>query len=134
MVAYIQYRYQKLQAIQEKLREERRKIYFDLLSPFISMFTKPLDMEKITNELQSFDYHKTIFEFEILGSDDSVRAHGELMRFFFKGEYKNNPQGMLKLLGELLIEIRKDLGNADTNMNIKDILTPLITDIDKLEI
>lgn len=37
IVAYIQYRYQKLQAIQEKLREERRKIYFDLLSPFISI-------------------------------------------------------------------------------------------------
>ncbi len=56
------------------------------------------------------------------------------MRFFHKGEYKNNPKGVIALLGELLIEIRKDLGNAGTTLNIKDILTPLITDIDTLEI
>jgi hypothetical protein len=100
----------------------------------VSMFTKPLNMEKIRKELQSFDYHKTIFEFEILGSDDSVRAHGKLMRFIFQGEFQNNPKDMLTLLGGLLIEIRKDLGNEKTTMNVKDILTPLITDLDKLDI
>lgn len=139
VVVYIQYRYQKLQAVQEKLREERRKIYIDLLSPLILAFTKPPDIDKMKQQISSFEYRKTGFELILLGSDDVIRAHAELMKFFFQQDYQKNfgvdkSIQAIKLFGALLIEIRKDLGNDKTTLNVKDIMTQFITDIDKIKI
>lgn len=139
VAAYIQNQYQKLQAIQEKLREERRNVYFNLLSPFILLLLKRADLEKITQILYSEEYNKTAFELVLFGSDEVIRAYTQLMRYFIHIIHKKTDIDidetiqLVKLLGELLLKIRKDLGNEKTSLNAKDIMTQFIGDIDKIK-
>lgn len=131
----IQERITKLRSIEEKLREDRRKVYIDLMSPFIQMFTKgPDQQQKALNELLSPEYRKTSFELTLLGSDEVVKAYGNLMQYSFQLEKQEIDKNMLiKLYATLMLNIRKDLGNKDTQLNEKDMLAYLIKDIDKLD-
>ncbi|MDY0129372.1 MAG: hypothetical protein RBR63_04190 [Methanosarcina vacuolata] len=130
----IQDRITKLRIVQEKLRDDRRKVYIDLLSPFVLIFTKGIDQQEVLKNLLSQEYRKTSFELALLGSDDVVKAYGNLMQYSFRLENQEIDKNMLiKLYATLLLRIRKDLGNKYTQLNEKDMLAYLIKDIDKLE-
>jgi hypothetical protein len=133
----IQDRFQKLRSIEEKLREERRKVYSDLLMPFIQIFTSPNEPEKVLEQIKSLNYRKTSFDLILLGSDQVVRAYGDLMQYIYqqnldKKENRQNPHEVIRLWAILLFEIRKNLGNEKTILNEKDMLRHLITDINKM--
>lgn len=134
----IQNKITKLRSIEEKLRDDRRKVYFDLLAPFILMFTKGTDQQKITDQMLSQGYRRTSFELTLLGSDEVVRAYGNLMQHTFESEKQKaegriiDPTIIIKLYTTLLLEIRKDLGNGNTSLKEKDMISHMITDIDKL--
>ena len=51
---------------------------------------------------------------------------------FVGGKAMPNQEMYLRLWGRLLLEIRKDVGNKDTELNELDMLRWLIKDIDKL--
>jgi hypothetical protein len=57
------------------------------------------------------------------------------MKHAYKVEVTGNkdPKEMMSLWGELLLEIRKSLGNKDTKLNKFDMLRAMVKDIDKLE-
>jgi hypothetical protein len=130
----IQDRITKLRTVQEKLRDDRRKVYIDLLFPFVLMFTKGIDQQEVLKNLLSPEYRKTSFELALLGSDDVVKAYGNLMQYSFRLENQEIDKNMLiKLYATLLLRIRKDLGNKYTQLNEKDMLAYLIKDIDKLD-
>lgn len=130
----IQDRITKLRTVQEKLRDDRLKVYIDLLSPFVLMFTKGIDQQEVLKNLLSPEYRKTSFELALLGSDDVVKAYGNLMQYSFRLENQEIDKNMLiKLYATLLLRIRKDLGNKYTQLNEKDMLAYLIKDIDKLD-
>ncbi|PAV11994.1 hypothetical protein ASJ81_08130 [Methanosarcina spelaei] len=135
---FIQNKITKLRSIEEKLIEDRRKVYFDLLAPFILMFTKGTDQQKITDQMLSQEYRRTSFELTLLGSDKVVRAYGNLMQYTFESEKQKaegqiiDPTIIIKLYTTLLLEIRKDLGNGNTSLKEKDMISHMITDIDKL--
>lgn len=58
----------------------------------------------------------------LIGSDEVVRGFDELMQFFFSlgadsgGASPDKAADMLELLGTFLLEIRRSLGNEETNL------------------
>ena len=135
----IKSRLEELRAIEERLRAERRKIYGEILDPYVELFAslklKDGGASKIEQKITSYEYRKTIFELGLLGSDDVVRAYNALMQHSFKsaGSGKQDLGETVRLWGKLRLEIRKSLGNKKTKLNEFDMLRGEITDIDKLE-
>jgi len=135
----IKSRLEELRAIEERWRDERRKIYGEILDPYVELFAslkiKDGGASKIEQKIISYEYRKTIFELGLLGSDDVVRAYNALMQHSFKsvGSGRQDLGETMRLWGKLRLEIRKSLGNKKTKLNEFDMLRGEITDIDKLE-
>lgn len=135
IVVIIQYRYQKLQNLEEKLREERRKVYLDVLKPFIYLFKKQSKDDELVQLIDNLDYRKSMVDFALIGSDDVVRAWGDLMQHLYTSSKKvSNEQANMqniKLLAKLLLTIRKDFGNMKTKLEPYDMLRHMITDLER---
>ena len=138
---FVKSRIEELQAIRETLNEERRKIYKELLEPYINIFVgiknKKGSEEQAIQQITSYDYRKTAFGLNLFGSDEVIRAYNNLMQYVYKfeagGDQKPQPKEMMRLWGMFLLEIRKNLGNKKTKLNEIDMLRGMIKDIDKLE-
>ena len=129
----LKYRYEKLQEVEEKLRLERRKIYIEILEPYITLFSLD-EKNKIGNAMKrilSADYKKTAFELCLFGSDDVVISYNNLLKYGSESEKtgKRNDKKMIKLFGNFLLEIRKSLVNEKTKLNEVDMLQNMIKDI-----
>lgn len=131
-------RFKKLNSIEEKLREDRRKIYFDLLEPFVKLFNKETSQKEAIAYLFSEKYRRTSFEVTLIGSDSVVTAYGDLMQEAFKQGKNPSKQSdtnelnpMIILLANLLLQLRKDLEHENTKLTKKDMLRHMITDIDE---
>jgi len=152
---YYRGRIAKLSLIQNKLREDRRKFYLELLDPYIFLFAKMPTLNqktrtkeeelKIYNEFLekviSLEYKRTTFKLSLLGSVDVVKAYNNLTEFTALPNVQQQPddnQIIIMLYATLLLKIRKDLGNKNTllkHLNEKDILKTMnIRDIDTLNI
>jgi hypothetical protein len=138
---FIENRYRKLQSLEEKLREERQKIYVKVLEPFFLLFKKPTDDKALFELMNSIAYRQATFELALVGSDEVVRAFGDLMQHFYTSgnPNKSDPSDIehskqtLRLTGKFLLTIRKDFGNKDTRLRDIDMLRHLITDLEKFE-
>ena len=132
---FLKSRVEELRATEEKLREERRKIYSQLLDPYVGLFAdlKKQDTEALIKKITSYEYRKTAFDLNLFGSDEVVRAYNVLMQYSFQGEaaMKQDPKELMRLWGSLLLAIRRSLGNKRTKLQELDMLRAMIRDIDK---
>jgi len=131
---FIKSRVEELRATKEKLQEERRKIYGQILDPYIRLFAdlKGQGPAQAIKKITSYDYRRTAFDLNLFGSDEVIRAYNALMKHTYEAEStgKQDPKGMMRLWGSLLLEIRKSLGNKKTKLNEIDMLRAMIKDID----
>lgn len=128
-------RVEELRTTEERLREERRKIYSQILDPYIRLFAdKEQGPAQAIGKITSYEYRKTAFDLNLFGSDEVVRAYNALMKHTYEAEStgKRDPKEMIRLWGGLLLEIRKSLGNKKTELNELDMLRAMIKDIDNL--
>ena len=122
----------------ERLHESRRKIYLDLLEPFIAILATvddPVKKEEALSRVTSVKYKHTIYELGLLGSDEVNVSLGEFMQYFYKTERRGEEpeaQKIMLLWGDLLLSIRRDLGSKGTKLTSKDMLRPQIKDIDEV--
>lgn len=138
---FVKSRIEELQATHEELNEERRKIYKELLEPYIKVFvgikSKGRSEEQAIQQITSYDYRKTAFALNLFGSDKVIRAYNNLMQYVYKfeagGSQGSQAREMMRLWGMLLLEIRKSLGNKETKLDEFDMLRGMIKDIDKLK-
>ena len=73
-----------------------------------------------------------MFELNLMGSDDVVWAMNALQQHFYQSVIApTDPKMSIIKLSELLLAIRKDLGNKNTKVDHIDMLRSQITDIDK---
>ena len=132
---YIKSRVEELNATKEKLKEEQRNIYSQILDPFIQIFVdlKGQGLSQAIQKIKSYEYRKTAFDLNLVGSDEVVRAYNILMQYTFKSEASagKDPREMMRLWGSLLLEIRKSLGQRNTKLDEWDMLRGMIKDIDK---
>lgn len=133
---FIKSRVEELRATEERLREDRRKIYAQILDPYIRLFAdlKGQGPIQAVKKITSYDYRKTAFDLNLFGSDEVVRAYNTLMQHTYEAEStgKQDPNIMMRLWGNLLLEIRKSLGNKKTKLNEFDMLRAMIKDIDSI--
>ena len=135
---FLKSRSEELRATEERLSAERRKIYAEILAPYVKLFAGISRGDAVANdigkEITSDEYRKAIFELGLLGSDDVVHAYNDLMQYFFKlgTTGKQDMRVTVRLWGRLRLEIRRSLGNKKTKLNEFDMLRGEITDIDKL--
>ncbi len=127
-------RVEELKAAEENLRETRTQAYWDILEPYILLFsdTSKKNIEGVQKTITSLQYKKTAFQFCLLGSDDVVRAYNAMLQHAYKAERTINQDSkeLMRLWGTLLIEIRKSLGNKKTKLKEVDMLRGMIKDID----
>ncbi|OAA19508.1 hypothetical protein [Kosmotoga sp. DU53] len=134
---FIKARIEEIKNIQEKLREERRKLYVEILSPYIKIFSNPDNVNQAIKEINSVNYRKISFKFNFVGSDEVIRSLNSLMQYIYNVESGKEEQDHIKLFtlwGKLLLEIRKDLVNKRTKLNEFDMLKSMIKDIDELNV
>ena len=127
---FIKSKIEELRAIEEKLREERRSIYAQILDPYIQIFadSKGKSPDQALKKITSYDYRKTAFDLNLFGSDEVVRAYNHLMKHIYDAEATGNrdPEEMMRLWGKLLLEIRKSLGNKKTQLSELDMIRAMI--------
>ncbi len=133
---FIKSRVEELRATEERLQDQRRKIYLEILDPYIRLFAELKGKGQPVQALRkmtSYDYRKTAFNLNLFGSDDVVKAYNALMKHTYEAESTGDrdPGEMMHLWGTLLLEIRKSLGNKKTKLNQVDMLRGMITDIDE---
>jgi hypothetical protein len=130
-------RLEELQKAQERLASERRKLYADLLDPYVKIFAGAkgqIAPEDVQKQILSIDYRRTALEVVLIGTDEVVDAYNDLMQHFYKqqAEASGSSFETLRLYGVLLLAIRKSLGNSTTRLTEWDMLRHMITDIDEV--
>lgn len=133
---FIKSKIEELRTIEEKLQEERRNVYLEILDPYIILFAelKGGNPKKAMSKILSHDYRRTSFNFILFASDEVVRAYNNLMQYLYNVDPNGTPDArkMMRLWGELLLEIRKSLGNKNTKLNELDMLKSMIKDIESI--
>ena len=120
---------------EEALRDERAKIYVDILIPFAQLFTDLSQKSRQTalKQMTSIEYRKKSFQLMLIGSDHVTHAWNRMWDRIFEVERdEDDPRNILLFFGDVLLEIRKGLGNTDTSLNNKDMLRWLVKDIDTI--
>lgn len=127
-------RTEELRLARLKLREEQRKIYAEILEPYIRLFAglKEQEIQEAMKKITSYEYRRVAFELNLFGSDSVVRAYNNLFAYAYSAESsgKQDPKEMIRLFGKLLLEIRRSLGNRHTKLNELDMLRAMIKDLD----
>ena len=138
-VWYFQSSLEALRREQERLHDDRRKVYTDVLEPFVRIFAgikNPKENQKALQHMLSLEYKRTAFEFSLIGADDVVRSFNDLMQYVYSfdaeaGE-KPDVSKLMRLWGAFLLEIRRNVGNPKTKLAPADMLRSQIKDIDKI--
>ncbi|MCY3679116.1 MAG: hypothetical protein OXH66_16240 [Gemmatimonadetes bacterium] len=117
----------------QALREARTPLYKALLKPWaaaLSAARAGQDPVQAANSANSPDYQLALFEFAINASDDLLRSFSKLM--FAASLYESLPttvpdnlETRESLLGDFILQLRKDLGPSDTRLERDDVIRVL---------
>jgi hypothetical protein len=136
----IRSRMEESRAIRQKLNEDRRKTYSQILEPYIRVFAdiKGQGPAQAVTQIKSYEHKKTSFDLVLFGSDNVIKAYNNFLQFGYNVETSETSSAQrgkayMQLWGKLLLEIRKDVGNEETELSDIDMLRWLIIDIHKLE-
>jgi hypothetical protein len=117
---------------ERRLAEERRKLYSDLLAPYIEIFGAIGSADAgTTTPIPPARMRKLGFDLMLVGSDDVVRAYNRMMQHVYR-----NPDESLEILhfwALLLLEVRRSLGSARTELNEVDMVRFALIDIHTFE-
>ncbi len=133
----IQNKIQKLDTLNNILRETRIEKYNEILKPIILIYSNSeTSQDEAIKLLTSYEYRKASFELNFWGSDNVIQSFNLLMQFIYnedKSDIDEYNKKLLFLFGNFLLEIRKDFGNNKTELNAYDMLKSMITDIDEYQ-
>ncbi|HUW14330.1 MAG TPA: hypothetical protein VM537_31700, partial [Anaerolineae bacterium] len=138
---FLKSRVEELRATEQRLQQERLKIYGQILDPYIRLFADlkprggPETTKRAVQQITSYQYKKTAFDLNLFGSDDVIRAYSALMAHTNEAESsgQQDPREMMRLWGALLLAIRRDLGSKSTRLNEFDMLSGMVKDVDALK-
>ena len=121
---------------EESLREERATTYTDILMPFARLFVDLSEkgQKDAIQEIKSLEYRNRAFRLMLLGSDEVVQAWNQMWGIVYQIETGTvDTVDILKRFGDVLLSIRKGLGNSKTKLINKDMLKWMIKDIDTIK-
>lgn len=140
----------RIRELEDKLREDRIATYNSLLEPFFLIFTSeaafaldPKFKHKNRNDIAvakmlSVEYRQIGFRLSLVANDSVVRAYNKLMQFFYHSEQDPRPikektQDWIALMGTLLLEIRKSMGNESSALDRWEMIEWFMTDAPKIK-
>jgi hypothetical protein len=129
---------EELRDMEAGLRPERRRLYSEILDPFITMMSVKQDASRqaqAIKEITSVKYRKTVVELSLFAGDDVVRAYNEFMQGAYRLQSegsKPDPVEFMGRYGRFLLAIRKSVGNGRSALDEWDMLRSLINDIDQV--
>lgn len=127
---------EELQLIQQKISEERIRLYGTMLEPYVRLLASvnsPKEVEKSVKQIQSFEWQNASTHLILFGSDDVIKAWNRFAQCNYRmgDDPANNTMfDLLKFYGEMLLAIRKDVGNKNTKLNSKETMMWKIKDIE----
>lgn len=136
--------------LEDKLREDRIATYNALLEPFFLLFTSdaafaldPKYKNKKKDEIAiarmlSVEYRQIGFKLSLVANDAVVRAYNKLMQFFYHTEQDARPledktSHWIALMGTLLLEIRKSMGNQSSGLDRWEMIEWFMQDAPKMK-
>ena len=136
--------------LEDKLREDRIVTYNALLEPFFLLFTSEaafaLDPKYKTKKkdeiaiarMLSVEYRQIGFKLSLVANDSVVRAYNRLMQFFYHTEQDSRPiedktSHWIALMGTLLLEIRKSMGNQSSGLDRWEMIEWFMQDAPKMK-
>lgn len=130
---FVQKNLQEKREVERQLSAKRQEIYMGLLDPYIRIFSdiKGPGIDQAIKKITSHEYKKIAFGLALLGSDEVIKSYNTFMRYTFESEAsgERDTGKLMRLWGNLLLEIRKSLGNKKTTLKEKDMLQGMIKDI-----
>ncbi len=142
---------ERVRKLEEELREDRLKIYIEVLEPFVIIFTKDEGLaaekaykgkkkeELAKDKILSMSYRQTVFKLSLFASDEVIRSYNDLMQFFYtqtelpSSAPQETTAQLMYLFGGFLLAIRRSVGNENTNLDNLEMLEWLISDIKRLK-
>lgn len=110
--------------LKQKLSEKKEKLYADFIKTYMDMVNKKLEGEAAAEKIREFNE-----KIMLVGSNKVVLTFGDLMQTIYNDpkETKN----LMRLVGELILTMREDLGNKDfiNSLYWFDTLRPWLKDI-----
>ena len=125
---------ERAEKLEMELRGERLEVYLRILQPFITALapqTGKANTKAHADALRtitSIKYRETGFRLALFAGDEVVRAYNALMQAAFRGE--DNGFAMLGAFSQLLLAIRRSVGNDKTSLSEIEMMEWMITDID----
>ncbi len=126
------------------MREDRLKIYQVILEPFVVMFTKDESTLSGTGGISdsnqadagkiilSKEYREAAFNLALFANDEVLKAFNALYQSAYKMDSTTNANfDIIFKMGDLLLAIRKSVGNESTRIKNFEMLKWMINDIDK---
>ena len=120
---------------EEALRDQRGKTYVEILMPFARLFSdlSLRSQQAALKQITSPEYRRLAFQLVLVGSDEVVGAWNSMWNAVYvaeKGEGKSTD--MLLAFGDVLLAIRRGLGNDTTGLKSREMLKWMIKDIDQV--
>ena len=152
IVGFIIWKYQKSIErsikLEEQLRSDRVEIYNQILAPYTILLmsdkawaSNPRNKNKdkfkeATSLLLSLEYRKVSFRLSLIGSDAVVLSFNNLMQLAYQSSEAtqrtpSHTNDMITSLGNLLLEIRRSMGNEKTKIDNIGMLEWFISDAKK---
>lgn len=140
----------RIRELEDKLREDRISTYNSLLEPFFLLFTSEaafaLDHkfkgkkkdELAISRMLSVEYRQVGFKLSLVANDEVVRAYNRLMQFFYHTESDSRTievktSNWIALMGTLLLEIRKSMGNESSKLDQWEMIEWFMSDAAKMK-
>lgn len=140
----------RIHELEDLLREDRIKTYNLLLEPFFLIFTsdaafsrdKKYKNKDKTNlaieQMLSVDYRQVGFKLSLVANDEVVRSYNNLMQFFYHNEtdtrtLEEKTSNWIALMGTLLLEIRKSMGNESSKLDRWEMIEWFMSDASKIK-
>lgn len=135
--AYFQRQRDKLNIEQEAFFLKKRENYFNVISPLVLMISNgsnKTEQDKVIKMILTNEYRKEVLGLSLYGNDNVVASFNNLFQLIYnKDKLEENPSLIIPLLGKVLVEMRKELGNKKTKLDEFRILEFLIKDIKELK-
>ena len=143
---------ERIKQLEDKLRADRIETYNALLEPFFVLFTsdtvfsqdpkyKGKNKDQLgIGKMLTVEYRKVGFKLALLADDAVVRSYNRLMQFFYNGEHTGlegeelliRTSQWIELLAQLLLEIRRSMGNASTDLTNWEMIEWFMSEADKM--
>lgn len=93
--------------LKQKLSEKKEKLYTEFVGFYMTLLSNPEKKDKAISEMKKLN-EKMI----LIASNKVLLTYGDLMQTLYLTEAKH-PTLLLRLIGELFIAMREDLGHRD---------------------